>query len=136
MLDGSPHIFHIKLSIPSQESGTSPFDAPVTECINLYFDRSFDEDTYNKSFSTFVSEAGKVSNSGATGLVGGWGVETHKVDDEDEEMKYFGAFIGWPSVKSHVEFRKTEEFPKVVANLREGVKKSKMYHVAFKKFEA
>jgi hypothetical protein len=109
---------------------------PVTECISLYFDTSFDEATYNKSFSAFVSEAGKVSNSGAKGLVGGWGIETHKVDGEDEEKKLFGAFIGWPSVESHVEFRKTEEFPKVVANLREGVKKSKMYHVAFKRFEA
>lgn len=136
ILDGSPHLFHIKLPIPSQESGTPPFDAPVTECISLYFDPTLDEASYDKSFSTFVAEAGKVQGSGATGLVGGWGVETHKVEGEGDEKKFFGAFIGWPSVDSHMEFRKKEEFPKVVGHLREGVEKVKMHHVAFKRFEA
>ena len=91
---------------------------------------------YNKSFSTFVSEAGKVPDSGATGLIGGWGVETHKVDGEGEEKKFFGAFIGWPSVDSHMEFRKKAEFPGVVGHLREGSEKIKMHHVAFKRFQA
>ncbi|KAJ4384658.1 hypothetical protein N0V86_000259 [Didymella sp. IMI 355093] len=136
ILDGSPHLFHVKLPEPSQESGTPPFDAPVTECISLYFDSSIDEASYDKSFSTFVTEAGKVQGSGATGLLGGWGVETHKVDGEGDEKKFFGAFIGWPSVDSHMEFRKKDDFPKVVAHLRGGAAKVKMHHVAFKKFEA
>ncbi|KAF2623366.1 hypothetical protein BU25DRAFT_400769 [Macroventuria anomochaeta] len=135
ILDGSPHFFHIKLPVPSQESGTPSFDAPVTECVSLYFDPSLDEATYNKSFSTFVAEAGKVQGSGATGLVGGWGVETHKVDRGEDEKKFFGAFVGWPSVESHMELWKKEEFRKVVENLKEGVEKIKMHHVAFKRFE-
>ncbi|KAJ4332896.1 hypothetical protein N0V87_008026 [Didymella glomerata] len=133
LLDGSPHLFHIKLPASSNGAG---FDAPVTECINLYFDSSLDEASYDKSFSTFVAEAGKIQGSEATGLVGGWGVETHRVDGEGDEKKYFGAFIGWPSVDSHMEFRKNEDFPQVVSHLREGTEKVKVHHVAFKRFEA
>lgn len=117
-------------------SNGSIFDAPVTECISLYFDTSYEETSYDKSFSTFVAEAGKIQGSEATGLTGGWSVETHKVDGESDEMKYFGAFIGWPSVDSHMEFRKKEDFPKVASHLRDGTKTVKMHHVAFKKFEA
>lgn len=107
----------------------------MTECISLYFSTSLEEATYNKSFSNFATEASKVEGSEASGLEGGWGVETHKVDGEGDEMKMFGAFIGWPSVESHMEFRKNEKFPGVVAHLREGVEKIKVHHVAFKRFE-
>jgi hypothetical protein len=39
-------------------------------------------------------------------------------------------------VDSHMEFRKNEDFPKVVSHLREGTEKVKVHHVAFKRFEA
>ena len=137
LLATSPHIFHIRLPTPSQESGTPPFNAPVTECISLYFAPSASESAYNANFSAFVAEAGKVPGAGATGLVGGWGVETHRVDDgEGEEKKLFGAFVGWPSLESHMEFREKEEFARVVGHLREGVEKVKVHHVAFTEFEA
>jgi hypothetical protein len=133
LFGGTPHLYHVK--VPAS-SATSPFDAPVTECIALYFDQAFDEAAYGKSFSNFVTEAGKVQGSEASGLVGGWSVETHKFDGEGDDKKFFGAFIGWPSVESHMEFRKNEAFPSVVAHLREGVDKVKVHHVAFKRFKA
>lgn len=136
ILDGAPHLFHFKAPKASQETGEYPFDAPVTECVSLYFDTSLEEATYEKSFSAFLSEAGKVSGSEARGLSGGWGVETHKVDGEGDEKKFFGAFIGWPTVDDHMEFRKKEEFPQVVQFLREGTTGIKMHHVAFQRFEA
>ncbi|KAF1923591.1 uncharacterized protein M421DRAFT_425648 [Didymella exigua CBS 183.55] len=136
ILEGTPHLFHVKLPVPTQESETAPFDAPMTECISLYFDPSIDGASYDKSFASFVAEAGKVQGSEATGLIGGWGVEMHKVDSDGDEKKFFGTFIGWPSVESHMEFRKKEDFSSVVAHLRKGVEKVKMHHVAFKRFEA
>lgn len=133
LLDGAPQLFHIKL--PTSPS-PSPFDAPVTECISLYFEPSIEESTYDKSFANFVAAAEKVQGSGAKGLVGGWGVEEHRFEGDGDKMKVFGGFIGWPSVESHMEFRGMEEFPAVVAYLREGVDKVKVHHVAFKRFEA
>lgn len=62
-------------------------------------------------------------------------MEPQMFDHEGDEKKFFGAFIGWPSVEKHMEFRKTEEFPKIVGLLREGVDKVKVHHVAFKRFE-
>lgn len=135
ILDGSPNIFHIEFPTSVLDSATYPFNAPVTECVSLYFDTSLDTATYDKSFSAFLGEAEKVQGSEATGLLGGWGVETHKIDGEGEEKKFFGAFIGWPSVDAHMEFRKKEDFPKVVGFLREGTSGIKMHHVAFKRFE-
>lgn len=132
VIDGAPHLFHVQLP----ESEPSPFDAPVTECISLYFEPELNEATYDKSFASFVSEARKVQSSEAAGTSGGWSVETHKVDGEGEDKKFFGAFIGWPSVESHMEFRKVEQFPGIVAHLREGVQKIKVHHVAFQRFEA
>lgn len=108
----------------------------MTECVSLYFDATLEETSYDKSFSTFLAEAAKVQGSEATGIVGGWGVETHKIDQEGDEKKFFGAFIGWPTVDAHMDFRKKDEFPKVVGLLREGTAGIKMHHVAFKRFEA
>ena len=95
-----------------------------------------EESTYEASFAKFVAAAEKVPDSGAEGMVGGWGVETQRFEGEGEEMKVFGGFIGWPSVERHMEFRGREEFPAVVGFLREGVGKVKVHHVAFKRFEA
>lgn len=136
VIDGSPHLFHVKLPASATQSGSSPFDAPVTECISMYFDQSLAEASYDKSFAAFVTEAGKVQSSEASGFGGGWSVETHKSDGEGDDMKYFGAFIGWPSVESHMEFRKVKEFPGIAAHLREGVQKIKVHHVAFKRYQA
>lgn len=133
LIDGAPHLFHIKL--PTSPS-PSPFDAPVTECISLYFSPSIEESAYNKSFANFVAAAEKVQGSGAEEFVGGWGVEAQRFEKEGDEMKLFGAFVGWPSVENHMKFRAREEFPGVVAHLREGVEKVKVHHVAFKRFEA
>lgn len=133
LIDGAPQLFHIKL--PTSPS-PSPFDAPVTECISLYFQPSIEESVYEKSFANFVAAAEKVQGSGAEGIVGGWGVEKHRFEGEGEEMRLFGGFVGWPSVETHMRFREMEEFPAVVAHLREGVEKIKVHHVAFKRFEA
>lgn len=135
ILEGPSQLFHVKLPMPDHELMTSPFDAPVTECVSLYFSPTLDEASYNKSFSTFVAETSKVQGCGVTGLAGRWGVETHKLDGEDDEKKLFGAFLGWPSVESHMEFREMEDFPRLVRHLREGVDNAKMHHVAFKRFE-
>ncbi|KAJ4984094.1 hypothetical protein SVAN01_10450 [Stagonosporopsis vannaccii] len=131
---GPPSLFH--LTFPSSpDSGTYPFDAPVTECLSMYFDPSHDSATFDKSYLTFVAGMGRVQGSEATGFIGGWSVETHKVDGEGEEKKLFGAFIGWPTVEAHMELRKTEEFPKLVGYLRAGTSGIKMHHVAFRKYE-
>lgn len=135
IMSGPPNLFHVTFPSSSQDSGAYPFDAPVTECISMYFDTSFDSATYDKSFSTFLTEAGKVEGSEPKGMIGGWGLETHKVDGEGDEKKLFGAFIGWLSVEAHMDFRKKEEFPKVVGFLREGTSGIKVHHVAFKRFE-
>ena len=108
----------------------------MTECISLYFEPSIEESTYDKSFANFVAAAGKVQGSEAKGLVGGWGVEEHRFEGDGNKMKVFGGFIGWPSVESHMEFRKKEDFPKAVSHLREGTEKVKVHHVAFKQFKA
>lgn len=138
ILDGSPHLFHIKLPVPSHESSSSPFNAPVTECISLYFPSSLEETTYNSSFAAFIVEVAKASDSGVTALIGGWGVETYKVAGGEGDNPFFGAFIGRPSVESHMhmEFRKKENFPETVGHLKEGAEETKMQHVVFKRVEA
>jgi quinol monooxygenase YgiN len=138
LLNGPPHLFHLTLPVPAGDESTtpsSPFDAPVTECLSLFFDPAVDEKTYNASFSTFAAEAAKVEGVGAMGLVGGWGVEEHEGEDGGKK-KFFGAFVGWPSVQKHGEFREREEFPRVVGFLREGTLGVKVHHVAFERFGA
>lgn len=136
ILDGSPHLFHVKLPVSSHELGSLSFDAPVTECISLYFSPSIAEASYNSSFATFIAEVAKASNSEVTGLIGGWGIEMHRPAEDEGDKKFFGAFVGWPSVESHMEFRKKEGFPGIVGHLKEGTEKVKVHHVAFKRFEA
>lgn len=72
----------------------------------------------------------------ARGLIGGWGVEPHQHENlgEGVDGKLFAAFIGWPSVDAHAEFRKTDEFGKLIGYLREGAKGIRLWHVAFHQY--
>ncbi|KAH6637507.1 hypothetical protein C7974DRAFT_410984 [Boeremia exigua] len=135
LLSAPPHIFHLSLP-PSPHAGSSPFDAPVTECVSLYFDPATPPSAYDASFAAFVAEGAKVTGVVPTGMIGGWGVEAQKADDEGEEMRFFGVFIGWESVQAHMDFRASKEFPGVAKYLREGVGKAKMHHVALKRYGA
>ena len=46
----------------------------------------------------------------------------------------FATFIGWPSVEAHMEYRKTEDFSKLIPYLMEQVKEICVHHVAFKQY--
>jgi hypothetical protein len=128
---GVPTVFHVKL--PTADSGSdNPFTMPVTECINAYFPSDYPRDEYSANFSTFRSEATAIPNVEAKGLIGGWSVELHQHENlgEGVDGKLFAAFIGWPTVEAHMEFRKTEGFTKIIPLLRGGVKGMKVWHVA------
>ena len=76
----------------------------------------------------------------AQGISGGWGIEELKheklgeKEGEEGPAKFFGAFIGWPSIEEHMKFREQEAFPKVVAFLRDGPKALEVHHVHFQKY--
>ncbi|KAF2121961.1 hypothetical protein BDV96DRAFT_537006 [Lophiotrema nucula] len=118
---------------------SSPFSevaaAPVLECLSLYFDPAYSTSEYDSNFENFKKEGEKTAAE-AKGITGGWGEEEHdKEEVEGGKAKLFAAFIGWPSVEAHLEYRKSEHFPGVVKHLRDGPKAVGVYHVAFQKFE-
>ena len=135
ILAAAPTLFHVKL--PIDPSSPNPFSAPVTECINAYFDPSQSEEEYNASFATFHAKAEEIPNIEATGLVGGWsdGKHQHEGLGEGVDGKLFAAFVGWPSVEAHMEFRKTEEFLNIRGYLRTGVKGINVWHVPFTQYK-
>ncbi|KAH7341147.1 hypothetical protein BKA66DRAFT_434763 [Pyrenochaeta sp. MPI-SDFR-AT-0127] len=136
ILGGPPFLFHVKLPAGGA-ADANPFTAPVTECVSAYFDPSQSEEEYNTNFNNFRSEAAKIPNVEAIGLEGGWSVETHQHENlgEGVDGKLFAAFIGWPTVDSHMAFRKTEDFGKIIGHLRGGTKGIKMWHVAFTQYK-
>ncbi|KAF2685524.1 hypothetical protein K458DRAFT_416757 [Lentithecium fluviatile CBS 122367] len=134
ILAGAPTIFHLTLSPPTPFS--TPISAPTTECISLYFTSDHSTAAYDANWAAFVDTAGKVPSE-AQGLAGGWGVEEHEYAKEGEQggkKKFFGGFIGWPSVEAHMQFRKEEAFRGVVGHLRDGPVGIKVHHVHFRKF--
>ncbi|KAF2738220.1 hypothetical protein EJ04DRAFT_60037 [Polyplosphaeria fusca] len=129
LISGAPHLYHLYLPESSPFSG--PGSAPVTECIELFFEPSFGTAAYDANFAKFMEEGTKHATD-AQGLSGGWGEEEHD-HPEIGKAKHFGAFVGWPSVEAHMNFRATEVFPEVVKHLRDGPKGVKVYHVPFQK---
>lgn len=131
LLSGAPSIFHVKL--PQDEGWLEPFEAEVTECINAYFPETLDEASYLKNkWSAFVREVANIPNAGNKGMVGGFSIEpqTH----QGVQGRMFAAFIGWPSVEAHLQFRNTEEFGKMIGMLKEGSTGVEVSHTAFKKY--
>jgi hypothetical protein len=143
ILSGPPEMFHANLL-----EGSDALDAKVTECISAYFPVDADQAKYSKEgWGKFGDEAAEipgvqvqgtsfirvsiyiVHSLQTTGMTGGWSIESHH--PEGVESKLFAAFIGWPSVGAHMEFRKTDEFTKFVPLLRGGTKKIMVHHVAF-----
>ncbi|KAH7085527.1 hypothetical protein BKA63DRAFT_499778 [Paraphoma chrysanthemicola] len=125
ILSGPPDIFHANLL-----EGTNALDAAVTECIAAYFASDADQAKYAEhGWKKFGDAAAEIPGVQVQGLTGGWSVEPRDLDGE--ESKVFAGFIGWPSVGAHMEFRKTEDFTKVVPLLRGGTKKIAVHHVAF-----
>lgn len=107
--------------------------------MSLWLEPDFDNATYDASFRAFADAAYKVPNVEASGLTGGWGIEEQKhanfgPEGEEGPAKLFGVFIGWPSVESHMEFRKSEHFPGVQGHMRVGPKAVAVHHTAFKKY--
>ncbi|KAF2024696.1 hypothetical protein EK21DRAFT_117541 [Setomelanomma holmii] len=85
---------------------------------------------YSKDgWGKFADEAAEVPGGQVQGMTGGWAIEPQQHDGA--ESKLFAAFIGWPSVGAHMEFRKTEGFGKITPLLRGGTKGIKVHHVAF-----
>jgi hypothetical protein len=135
ILNGAPTVFHIQLPQPPASDAENPLHAPVTECISAYLAPEYSQSQYGEQFASFKDEASKVPNVEATGLMGGWSVEDHKFQEDGEEGKMFAAFIGWPSVDAHMNFRKTEEFKSVIGYARDGTRGLKVWHVEFKQFK-
>ncbi|CAO2656060.1 Nn.00g048630.m01.CDS01 [Neocucurbitaria sp. VM-36] len=135
ILSAPPSLFHVKF--PADPSHLTPLSAPVTECISAYFDPSQSEEEYDASFATFRTKAEEITNIEAVGLAGGWSEEKHQHEGlgEGVEGKLFAAFVGWPTVEAHLEFRKTEAFEKIREYLRTGVKGIKVWHVAFTQYK-
>lgn len=53
LLSGPPSIFHAKLG---EEDGLDAFEAPITECAQVFFPSSFDQEALMKNqWSTFVN---------------------------------------------------------------------------------
>jgi len=131
-----PTIFHI--NFPTSQSGSdNPFTMPVTECINAFFAPDYNQEEYSSQFSTFRTMATEIPNVEAKGVIGGWSVEPQKHESlgEGVDGKLFAAFIGWPSVDAHMEFRKTEDFGKLIPHPRGGPKGMKVWHVAFQQYK-
>jgi hypothetical protein len=133
---GDPTIFHIRFP-PAYSGSENPFNMPVTECINAFFTSDYPQDEYSSQFSNFRATAAEIPNVEAKGITGGWGVEPHQHENlgDGVDGKLFAAFIGWPSVEAHMEFRKTEDFGKVIPFLRGGPKGMKVWHVAFQQYK-
>lgn len=136
LLTGPPKLFHVKL--PPQMPFSQPGSAPATECLSIYFEPDHSTSEYDDNFAKFIEAVGKVPNE-TQGLTGGWGIEEQKheklgKEGEEGPAKLFGAFIGWPSVESHMKFREHEKFPEVVKYLRDGAKAIAVHHVHFRKF--
>ncbi|EDU49368.1 ABM domain containing protein [Pyrenophora tritici-repentis] len=136
ILGGSPTLIHISFS-SSPTPSSEPLSAPVTECINSFFEPTYDQSHYTTQFSQFGEKAAAIPGVKAIGLAGGWSVEKlpHENLGEGVEGNVFNVFIGWPSVEAHMEFRGTQHFGEVIPMLRDGPKTMKMWHVAFEKFE-
>ncbi|KAG9191776.1 hypothetical protein G6011_10510 [Alternaria panax] len=131
-----PTIFHVKF--PAEHSGSdSPFTMPVTECLNGFFSPDYPQNEYTSQFSKFRAQAAEMPHSGAKGVTGGWSVETHQHKNlgEGADGKLFAGFIGWSSLETHVEFRKTEDFMTITSLLRDGVKGMNIWHVAFQQYK-
>ena len=138
LLAGPPTLFHVKFPSSAPIPHSTPLSAPVTECINAFFDPSYDQAQYTSQFAQFGEKAATIADITATGLAGGWSVETLPNDEvlgEGVKGHVFNTFIGWPSVEKHVEFRGSDAFGEVIPLLREGPKGAKMWHVAFERFE-
>jgi len=138
MLGGTPTLIHIKFPTGSSPTPPStPLSAPITECVNTFFEPTYDQSQYTSQFVQFGEKAAAIPNLQAQGLAGGWSAEKlpHENLGEGIEGSVFNVFIGWPSVEAHGEFRATEHFGEVIPLLREGPKAMRMWHVAFEKFE-
>ena len=129
-------MFHISFS----PFDPKPLSAPVTEVISQYFDLSYPNEKYKSNFANFAKEGEKHAGE-VQGLLGGWAIEEQKhslgkEDGEEMRAKLFGAFVGWPTVEAHLNFRNTEAFPGVVKWIRDGPKATEVHHVKFQKFQA
>lgn len=132
-MDGSPTLFHVHLN-PAND--LTALTQPVTEFVSAYFSPDHSQDEYSANFAEFSSKAAKIPNVAAKGLTGGWSIEPHQHENlgEGVDGKLFAAFIGWPDIEAHMEFRKTEEFKEIIGLLRGGTKGLKMWHVEFQRY--
>ncbi|KAE8824177.1 hypothetical protein PTNB85_08733 [Pyrenophora teres f. teres] len=137
ILGGSPTLIHMSFSSSSPTPPSESLSAPVTECVNSFFEPTYDQSQYTTQFSQFGEKAAAIPDIEALGLAGGWGLEKlpHESLGEGVEGSVFNIFIGWPTVEAHMEFRGTQHFGEVMPLLRDGPKAMKMWHVAFEKFE-
>ncbi|KAI4664885.1 uncharacterized protein J4E79_003184 [Alternaria viburni] len=131
-----PTIFHVNFPAAHTRSD-NPFTMPVTECVNAFFAPDYSQAEYTFQFSTFRTLATEIPNAETKGVIGGWSVEPHQHESlgVGVDGKLFAAFFGWPSVEAHMEFRKTEEFGKLIPYLRSGPKGLKVWHVAFQQYK-
>ena len=136
LVAGDLTMFHVKF--PAEQPGSdNPFTMPVTECLNGFFSPDYPQDEYSSQFSKFCAQASEIPNSGAKGLIGGWSVEPHQHEKlgEGVDGKLFAGFIGWSNVEAHMEFRKTEDFARIIPLLRDGIKGMNVWHVAFQQYK-
>ncbi|KAF2641453.1 hypothetical protein P280DRAFT_313771 [Massarina eburnea CBS 473.64] len=138
LLAAPPQVFH--LSVPAEYPTSVPLSAPVTECLSLYFDPSYENADFNSNWAKFVKRAYELEKeSGGIGVTGGFSLEPHKhknlaaEGEEEGAAKLFGIFIGWPSIEKHLEFRNSEAMTTIRPYIQEGPKGMSVYHVAFKK---
>jgi hypothetical protein len=129
LMAGAPHLYHLRI-LPN----AAPLDAPITECVELYFPSDFTSSMYDANWKQFLdaaAEAAAKMPGEFFGIEGGWSVEPHDHESVGKEAKFFGGFLGWPTVDAHMEFRKTDGFPGIVKFLRDGPAAIKMHHVHF-----
>lgn len=136
VLSGPPKLYHVRF--PTDTPVSIPASQPITECLSLYFAPDYDITKYETNWQTFKEEGTKIPNIEAKGITGGWGIEEQKhaqlgKDGEEGPAKLYAAFIGWPTLEAHLEFRKTPEFPGLIKYLRDGPAVAEVHHVRFQK---
>ncbi|WYZ35826.1 hypothetical protein EsH8_X_000473 [Colletotrichum jinshuiense] len=113
-------------------------EAPVVEVLTLFFPADLDDaakEALAAQLGEFKTKALDTSPD-FRGISYGWSVENDVpiTDEPGKTGNLLAAFIGWPSVEAHVEFRDTQPFKDNIGLLRnmKDIVKSGVFHVSCK----
>lgn len=117
-------------------------EAPVTEVIILYFAPEIlqaGKDAATARLNQYLEKSVKTWPD-VKGVTSGWGVENDfpvRGGDEGQVGTILTAFVGWPSIDAHEEFRKTEGFKEGfgVLSATEGLAKLVTFHLSCRVIE-